>query len=65
MKCFLRERSETNVRVKQDHTSVCVVNILKKKFRIENPAKEFQLYVVRENGETRAMPDDENPLITR
>ena len=32
-----------------------VINILMEKFRVETPTKEFQLYVVRENGETRAM----------
>ena len=65
MRPFHTYRSETNVRVRQDHSAIDVINILKEKFRIETPAEDFQLYVVRENGETRAMMDDENPLITR
>lgn len=42
-----------------------VINMLLDKFRVENNPQEFALYVVRDNGETRRIKEDEYPLLTR
>ncbi|XP_041645403.1 ras association domain-containing protein 4a [Cheilinus undulatus] len=57
--------SVTNVRVNSSMTTVQVLNLLLHKFRVENKAEEFVLYMVHESGERTRLRDGEYPLVAR
>ncbi|XP_007249593.2 ras association domain-containing protein 4a [Astyanax mexicanus] len=57
--------SVTNVRVNSRMTTQQVLNLLLNKFRVENSADEFALYVVHESGERIRFKDTEYPLVSR
>jgi len=57
--------SVTKVRVMSTNNAHDVIVKLFKKFRVENQASNFSLYVVKETQELREMPQDEYPLVTR
>ncbi|XP_072439328.1 ras association domain-containing protein 4a isoform X2 [Chiloscyllium punctatum] len=57
--------SVTNVRVNSSMNTSEVLNLLLNKFRVENTADEFALYVVHESGERTKLRDSEYPLISR
>ncbi|XP_038638693.1 ras association domain-containing protein 4a isoform X1 [Scyliorhinus canicula] len=57
--------SVTNVRVNSSMNTSQVLNLLLNKFRVENTADEFALYVVHESGERTKLKDSEYPLISR
>ncbi|XP_024861003.1 ras association domain-containing protein 4a isoform X3 [Kryptolebias marmoratus] len=57
--------SVTNVRVNSSMTTEHVLNLLLHKFRVENIADEFVLYMVHESGERARLKNDERPLVTR
>uniref|UniRef100_A0A669B2U0 Ras association domain family member 4a n=1 Tax=Oreochromis niloticus TaxID=8128 RepID=A0A669B2U0_ORENI len=57
--------SVTNVRVNSTMTTGQVLNLLLHKFRVENKAEEFVLYMVHESGERTRLRDGEYPLVTR
>ncbi|XP_060710224.1 ras association domain-containing protein 4a isoform X1 [Hemiscyllium ocellatum] len=57
--------SVTNVRVNNSMNTSEVLNLLLNKFRVENTADEFALYVVHESGERTKLKDSEYPLISR
>ncbi|XP_067876744.1 ras association domain-containing protein 4a [Heterodontus francisci] len=57
--------SVTNVRVNSTMNTSQVLNLLLNKFRVENTADEFALYVVHESGERTRLKDSEYPLISR
>uniref|UniRef100_A0A4W3IJ66 Ras association domain family member 4a n=1 Tax=Callorhinchus milii TaxID=7868 RepID=A0A4W3IJ66_CALMI len=57
--------SVTNVRVNSAMTTPQVMNLLLNKFRVENSADEFALYVVHESGEKTKLKDSEHPLVSR
>jgi len=55
----------STVRVDNTLDSLQVVQLLLNKFRIENDPRDFMLYVVKRNGETYPIPDEEFPLFNR
>ncbi|KAG5266867.1 hypothetical protein AALO_G00237150 [Alosa alosa] len=57
--------SITNVRINSTMTTQQVLNLLLNKFRVENKAEEFALYVVHESGERTKLKDSEFPLVFR
>ncbi|XP_028651440.1 ras association domain-containing protein 4a [Erpetoichthys calabaricus] len=57
--------SVTNVRVNSTMTTPQVLNLLLNKFRVENGADEFALYVVHECGERTKLKDTDYPLVSR
>ncbi|XP_046884980.1 ras association domain-containing protein 4a isoform X2 [Hypomesus transpacificus] len=57
--------SVTNVRVNSTMTTVQVLNLLLHKFRVENQADEFVLYMVHETGERSQLRDSGYPLVSR
>uniref|UniRef100_A0A3Q0SY87 Ras association domain family member 4a n=1 Tax=Amphilophus citrinellus TaxID=61819 RepID=A0A3Q0SY87_AMPCI len=57
--------SVTNVRVNSTMTTEQVLNLLLHKFRVENKAEEFVLYMVHESGERTRLRDGEYPLVMR
>lgn len=57
--------SVTNVRVNSTMTTSQVLNLLLKKFRVENSPLEFGLYFLHETGERTKLGDTEFPLICR
>ncbi|KAM6997326.1 ras association domain-containing protein 4a [Tautogolabrus adspersus] len=57
--------SVTNVRVNSSMTTTQVLNLLLHKFRVENKAEEFVLYMVHESGERTRLRDGEYPLVAR
>lgn len=57
--------SVTKVRVLSTNNAHDVITKLFQKFRVENSADCFSLYVVKETEELREMPHDEYPLISR
>uniref|UniRef100_A0A3Q3FHZ9 Ras association domain family member 4a n=1 Tax=Labrus bergylta TaxID=56723 RepID=A0A3Q3FHZ9_9LABR len=57
--------SVTNVRVNSSMTTIQVLNLLLHKFRVENKAEEFVLYMVHESGERTRLRDGEYPLVSR
>ena len=42
-----------------------VINMLLDKYRVECPASNFSLFVVKDNGERRRVKEDEYPLLLR
>ncbi|KAK6293366.1 hypothetical protein J4Q44_G00356920 [Coregonus suidteri] len=57
--------SVTNVRVNSSMTTLQVLNLLLQKFRVENKADEFVLYMVHESGERTPLKNSEYPLVYR
>ncbi|XP_055026276.2 ras association domain-containing protein 4a isoform X1 [Misgurnus anguillicaudatus] len=57
--------SVTNVRVNSTMTTQQVLNLLRHKFRVENKADEFGLYLVHESGERAKLKETEYPLVSR
>ncbi|XP_062375404.1 ras association domain-containing protein 4a [Sardina pilchardus] len=57
--------SITNVRINSTMTTQQVLNLLLNKFRVENKAEEFALYVVHESGERTKLKESEFPLVWR
>ncbi|KAA0718050.1 Ras association domain-containing protein 4 [Triplophysa tibetana] len=57
--------SMTNVRVNSTITTQQVLNLLLNKFRIENKADGFALYLIHESGERTKLKDTEYPLVSR
>uniref|UniRef100_UPI0035901C76 ras association domain-containing protein 4-like isoform X2 n=1 Tax=Myxine glutinosa TaxID=7769 RepID=UPI0035901C76 len=55
----------TCVHVNNKTTAEETIHLLLQKFRIENPAEEFALYIVRANEERRKMLSHECPLVAR
>ncbi|XP_077999784.1 uncharacterized protein LOC144452555 [Glandiceps talaboti] len=57
--------SVTNVRVASIMTTAQVIDLLLKKFAVENRSEEFMLYKVKDNGETAQMKMTDFPLLER
>ncbi|XP_065152630.1 ras association domain-containing protein 4a isoform X6 [Paramisgurnus dabryanus] len=57
--------SVTNVRVNSTMTTQQVLNLLLHKFRVDNTADEFGLYLVHESGERAKLKETEYPLVSR
>ncbi|XP_077310960.1 ras association domain-containing protein 4 [Lithobates pipiens] len=57
--------SVTNVRVTSTMNTSQVLNLLLKKFRVENSSSEFGLYFLHETGERTKLGETEFPLICR
>ncbi|XP_054111182.1 ras association domain-containing protein 2 isoform X2 [Callithrix jacchus] len=57
--------SVTNVRINSTMTTPQVLKLLLNKFKIENSAEEFALYVVHTSGEKQKLKTTDYPLIAR
>ncbi|NXL88923.1 RASF2 protein, partial [Alectura lathami] len=57
--------SVTNVRINSTMTTPQVLKLLLNKFKIENSAEEFALYIVHTSGEKQKLRVTDYPLITR
>ncbi|XP_076972465.1 ras association domain-containing protein 2 [Tamandua tetradactyla] len=57
--------SVTNVRINSTMTTPQVLKLLLNKFKIENSAEEFALYVVHTSGEKQKLKHTDYPLIAR
>ncbi|KAJ7305269.1 hypothetical protein JRQ81_011184 [Phrynocephalus forsythii] len=57
--------SITNVRINSTMTTPQVLKLLLNKFKIENSAEEFALYVVHTSGEKQKLKATDYPLIAR
>ncbi|XP_078522763.1 ras association domain-containing protein 2 [Lissotriton helveticus] len=57
--------SITNVRVNSTMSTPQVLKLLLNKFKIENSAEEFALYIVHTSGEKQKLRDSDYPLIAR
>uniref|UniRef100_A0A8C6HN56 Ras association (RalGDS/AF-6) domain family member 2 n=1 Tax=Mus spicilegus TaxID=10103 RepID=A0A8C6HN56_MUSSI len=57
--------SVTNVRINSTMTTPQVLKLLLNKFKIENSAEEFALYVVHTSGEKQKLKSSDYPLIAR
>ncbi|XP_069799272.1 ras association domain-containing protein 2 [Dendropsophus ebraccatus] len=57
--------SVTNVRVNSTMSTPQVLKLLLNKFKIENSASEFSLYIVHTSGEKSKLKDSDYPLIAR
>ncbi|XP_066868581.1 ras association domain-containing protein 2 isoform X1 [Kogia breviceps] len=57
--------SITNVRINSTMTTPQVLKLLLNKFKIENSAEEFALYVVHTSGEKQKLKNTDYPLIAR
>ncbi|KAL6032723.1 hypothetical protein STEG23_011699 [Scotinomys teguina] len=57
--------SVTNVRINSTMTTPQVLKLLLNKFKIENSAEEFALYVVHTSGEKQKLKNSDYPLIAR
>ncbi|XP_063290665.1 ras association domain-containing protein 4 [Pelobates fuscus] len=57
--------SVTNVRVTSTMNTSQVLNLLLRKFRVENSTSEFALYMLHETGERTKLGETEFPLICR
>uniref|UniRef100_G1PG44 Ras association domain family member 2 n=1 Tax=Myotis lucifugus TaxID=59463 RepID=G1PG44_MYOLU len=57
--------SVTNVRINSTMTTPQVLKLLLNKFKIENSAEEFALYVVHTSGEKQKLKNTDYPLIAR
>ncbi|KAM4704160.1 ras association domain-containing protein 4 [Rhinophrynus dorsalis] len=57
--------SVTNVRVTSTMNTCQVLNLLLRKFRVENNPSEFALYLLHETGERTKLRETEFPLICR
>ncbi|KAG9488878.1 ras association domain-containing protein 2 isoform X2 [Eleutherodactylus coqui] len=57
--------SVTNVRINSAMSTPQVLKLLLNKFKIENSASEFSLYIVHTSGEKSKLKDSDYPLIAR
>ncbi|XP_075711458.1 ras association domain-containing protein 2 [Rhinoderma darwinii] len=57
--------SVTNVRINSTMSTPQVLKLLLNKFKIENSASEFALYIVHTSGEKSKLKDSDYPLIAR
>ncbi|XP_058050106.1 ras association domain-containing protein 2 isoform X1 [Ahaetulla prasina] len=57
--------SVTNVRINSTMTTPQVLKLLLNKFKIENSAEEFALYIVHTSGEKQKLKGTDYPLIAR
>lgn len=57
--------SVTNVRINSTMSTPQVLKLLLNKFKIENSASEFSLYIVHTSGEKGKLKDSDYPLIAR
>ncbi|NXW36378.1 RASF2 protein, partial [Phaetusa simplex] len=57
--------SVTNVRINSTMTTPQVLKLLLNKFKIENSAEEFALYIVHTSGEKQKLRASDYPLIAR
>uniref|UniRef100_A0A8D0DPU2 Ras association domain family member 2 n=2 Tax=Salvator merianae TaxID=96440 RepID=A0A8D0DPU2_SALMN len=57
--------SVTNVRINSTMTTPQVLKLLLNKFKIENSAEEFALYIVHTSGEKQKLKASDYPLIAR
>ncbi|XP_073415598.1 ras association domain-containing protein 2 [Dendrobates tinctorius] len=57
--------SVTNVRINSTMSTPQVLKLLLNKFKIENSASEFSLYIVHTSGEKSKLKDSDYPLIAR
>ncbi|KAM9368648.1 ras association domain-containing protein 2 [Phaethornis superciliosus] len=57
--------SVTNVRINSTMTTPQVLKLLLNKFKIENSAEEFALYIVHTSGEKQKLRPSDYPLIAR
>ncbi|NWQ67779.1 RASF2 protein, partial [Neopipo cinnamomea] len=57
--------SVTNVRINSTMTTPQVLKLLLNKFKIENSAEEFALYIVHTSGEKQKLRGSDYPLIAR
>lgn len=57
--------SVTNVRINSTMSTPQVLKLLLNKFKIENSASEFSLYIVHTSGEKIKLKDSDYPLIAR
>ncbi|XP_075457402.1 ras association domain-containing protein 2 [Ascaphus truei] len=57
--------SITNVRINSTMSTPQVLKLLLNKFKIENSANEFSLYMVHTSGEKRKLKESDYPLIAR
>ncbi|XP_069474972.1 ras association domain-containing protein 2 isoform X2 [Ambystoma mexicanum] len=57
--------SITNVRVNSTMSTPQVLKLLLNKFKIENSAEEFALYIVHTSGEKQKLKESDYPLIAR
>ncbi|XP_025788508.1 ras association domain-containing protein 2 [Puma concolor] len=57
--------SVTNVRINSTMTTPQVLKLLLNKFKIENSAEEFALYVVHTSGEKQKLKNTDYPLVAR
>ncbi|XP_019337987.1 ras association domain-containing protein 2 isoform X1 [Alligator mississippiensis] len=57
--------SVTNVRINSTMTTPQVLKLLLNKFKIENSAEEFALYIVHTSGEKQKLKTTDYPLIAR
>lgn len=42
-----------------------VINLLLEKYKVDSPAENFSLFIIRDNGEQKRLKENEYPLITR
>lgn len=42
-----------------------VINLLLEKYKVDSPAENFSLFIIRDNGEQKRLKDTEYPLINR
>ncbi|RLV63192.1 hypothetical protein DV515_00018522, partial [Chloebia gouldiae] len=57
--------SVTNVRINSTMTTLQVLKLLLNKFKIENSAEEFALYMVHTSGEKQKLRGSDFPLLAR
>lgn len=42
-----------------------VINLLLEKYKVDSPAENFSLFIIRDNGEQKRLKDTEYPLLNR
>uniref|UniRef100_A0A1A9W835 LIM zinc-binding domain-containing protein n=1 Tax=Glossina brevipalpis TaxID=37001 RepID=A0A1A9W835_9MUSC len=57
--------SQMSVWVTSLVTTQEVINLLLEKYKVDSPAENFSLFIIRDNGEQKRLKDTEYPLITR
>ncbi|KAL9892880.1 ras association family member [Glossina fuscipes fuscipes] len=57
--------SQMSVWVTSLVTTQEVINLLLEKYKVDSPAENFSLFIIRDNGEQKRLKETEYPLITR
>ncbi|XP_073815317.1 ras association family member [Musca autumnalis] len=57
--------SQMSVWVTSLVTTQEVINLLLEKYKVDSPAENFSLFIIRDNGEQKRLKENEYPLITR